>query len=77
MNDNYQQLYIILYATIILIIIHCNNLNNLNKKKFKKPSKEILTNRIDITNKEKLLSYILNVKILYFYCIKYAHKTYS
>ena len=63
MNDNYQQLYIVLYATIILIIIHCNNL----KKKFKKPSKEILTNRID---KEKLFSYILNVilnvKVLYF-----------
>ena len=63
MNDNYQQLYIVLYVTIILIIIHCNNL-------IKKPSKEILTNRIDITNKEKLFSYILNVilnvKVLYF-----------
>jgi len=52
------------YYSIILIIIHCNNFN-------KKNSKEILTNRIDITNKEK----ILNVKVLYFYCIKYAHKT--
>ena len=60
------------YYSIISIIIHCNNFN---KKNSKKPSKEILTNRIDITNKEKLLSYILNVKVLYFYCIKYAHKT--
>ena len=64
MNDNYT-----LYCTII---IYCNNFN---KKNSKKPSKEILTNRIDIINKEKLLSYILNVKVLYFYCIKYAHKT--
>ena len=51
------------YYSIISIIIHCNNFN---KKNSKKPSKEILTNRIDITNKEKLLSYILNVKVLYF-----------